>query len=175
MITTKNSKQNVSSTPNKDIKLGVWSYANPNDAILEHFNTYKNFNTNMWRQAVRNNEQDLYLSLLEQNKDTDLSKTFYDPSYYNYESMMLELYKPFADATNVKEREREVWDYAAQAYTKESIGEMSEQEYIQYQIDKAISIRNEEITRQIELERKNNMSWFQKTGSYHWCCRCRVW
>ena len=67
------------------------------DELYERFSTNKNFNADAWHQSIKLGEQDNYLSFLEQNKDAQMSDKFYDPQYYNYETMMLELYKPLAD------------------------------------------------------------------------------
>ncbi len=146
--------------------IGAWSYANPYDALYEKFRNNKNFNINAWHQSIKLGEQDTYLSLLEQNKDTQMSDRFYDPQYYNYETMMLELYKPLADDEKLKEQFHEVFDPVTQKYVKESLGKMSDRQYIQYQIDRANEIRTNEITRQIEQQRKDTMGWLEKAANY---------
>ena len=142
--------------------LGVWSYGNSYDEAYERFKDDKNFNTKLWHQSIKMGEQDQYLSFLERNKDVQMSRAYYDPTYYNYESMMLELYKPLADNENTIERKHEVYDARTQGYIEESLGEMSDQAYIQYQINQAHEIRADEITRQIEQDRKDNMKPFGK-------------
>ena len=92
-------------------QIGTWSYANMYDALYDKFSSYKNFNMDMWRNAISIGEQDQYLAFLEANKDTQLSDQFYDNQYYDYETMMLEMYLPFADKTNVDQpRTTEVQD-----------------------------------------------------------------
>ncbi|MBR5199808.1 MAG: hypothetical protein IKW20_08315 [Bacteroidales bacterium] len=143
-------------------KFGTWSYANMYDALYNRFSSNQNFNVNMWHQAIKLGEQDQYLALLERNKDSSLSKQFYDPQYYNYESMMLELYKPFADGTKKTPRTRDVYDQVSEKWVTEDLGEMSDREYIQYQLDQAYSIRQQEITKELEQQRKDNLNWAQK-------------
>ena len=146
-------------------KFGTWSYANMYDALYDKYSQNKNFNVNMWHQAIKLGEQDQYLAFLEQSKDSTLSKEFYDPQYYNYESMMLELYKPFADATNKEERVHQVFDQATQSWVEESLGEMSDQEYIQYQLNQSYAIRSAEITRDLEQWRKDQLGWWGQFGN----------
>jgi hypothetical protein len=135
------------------------------DALYDKYSQNKNFNVNMWHQAIKLGEQDQYLAFLEQSKDSTLSKEFYDPQYYNYESMMLELYKPFADATNKEERVHQVFNQATQSWVEESLGEMSDQEYIQYQLNQSYAVRSAEITRDLEQWRKDQLGWWGQFGN----------
>lgn len=145
-------------------KFGTWSYANMYDALYDKFSSYNNFNINMWREAIQAGEQDQYLSLLEQNKDNTLSQGFYDPAYYDYERMMLELYKPLADNTKKEERFGKEYDIVTNTWVDKSIGEMTEQEFIQYQIQQADLMRAQDIEKELEKSRKEQMGFGEKFG-----------
>lgn len=147
-----------------DKAFGTWSYANMYDALYNKFSQNKNFNLDMWQQAFKLGEQDQYLTLLEQNRDTELSTQFYDPQYYDYETMMLELYKPMADATNGEEQFQTIYDPVSGEQIEESLGEMSDQAYIQYQIDQMRMSQAAEITRALEQERKDELGWWKQFG-----------
>ena len=146
-------------------KLGTWSYVNTYDALYDKYSKDKNFNLNMWHDAIKRGEQDAYLGFLEQNKDTDLSSQFYDPGYYDYETMMLELYKGQADDTNKTERFDSIYDAAKNEFVEQSIGFMTDKEHVQYQLDRTYDIRRNELERQREQEEKDQMSWFAKFGN----------
>lgn len=155
----------ISPTANQNAKrFGTWSYANTYDALYEKYSQNRNFNMEMWHQAIKLGEQDQYLAFLEQNKDSVLSKQFYDPQYYDYEAMMLEMYKPFANAANKEERFTEIYDPVSQKWTEESLGEMSDQQYIQYQLDQTRQIRAAEITRDLEQWRKDQLGFWGQLG-----------
>lgn len=146
-------------------KLGTWSYANMYDALYNKFSQYKNFNMNMWQDALRLNEQDQYLAFLEQNKDAQLSDQFYDPEYYDYESMMLEMYLPFANKANIdKPRTTEVFDPESGDWIQQEIGTMSDYDWIKYQLDNARKLKQEEIKLAIEDEHKKAMGWMEALG-----------
>ena len=148
-----------------DKSFGTWSYANMYDALYNKFSQNKNFNLDMWHQAFKLGEQDQYLALLEQNKDTQLSDQFYDSQYYDYETMMLEMYKPMASTTNIEERFHVVYDPVSGKPIEESLGEMSDQAYIQYQLDQMRISQQAEITRALEQERKDELGWWKQFGN----------
>lgn len=155
----------ISPTANQNAKrFGTWSYANTYDALYEKYSQNRNFNMEMWHQAIKLGEQDQYLAFLEQNKDSVLSEQFYDPQYYDYEAMMLEMYKPLANAANKEERFTEIYDPVSQRWTEESLGEMSDQQYIQYQLDQTRQIRAAEITRDLEQWRKDQLGFWGQLG-----------
>lgn len=141
------------------------SYLNKYDALYNRYKDNKNFNIQMWHQAFKNGDQDTYLAFLEQNKDTELSTQFYDPMYYDYESMMLELYKPFANATNEEERKTQVFDQVKGKWVEEGLGKMSDQAYIQYQLNQAREARAAEITKDLEQWRKDQLGWWGQFGN----------
>lgn len=147
-----------------DRAFGTWSYANEYDALYQRFSQNRNFNMDMWHQSIQRGEQDQYLAFLEQNKDTELSAQFYDPQYYDYENMMLELYIPFADNVNKVSRFEDVYDPVSESWVQNNIGDMTEQEYLRYQLDKNYEYRAAEITQQMEQDRKDKMGWLEKTG-----------
>lgn len=161
-------KTNVTEVPKKtETPLATLSYANKYDALYEHFSKNKNFNESTWNNAMKLGKQDTYFSLLEKNKDTRFSDEFYDPLYYNYESNMLELYKSSADNNdeNAQEYFEETFDAVTNKYVEQSIGKMTEAQYIQYQLDKVRASQTAEITRDLENQRKENMSWIEKTAN----------
>ena len=80
-----------------------------------------------------------------------MSDQFYDPLYYNYEGTMLELYKTSADNNNVKFCRK--YDLR-QINIEESIGEMTDSQYIQYQLD---NLREDRSQNQ-RFRRTRNMS-----------------
>lgn len=156
----------IDARADKQTKFGTWSYANPYNALYEKFSRDKNFDVRMWQKAVQLGEQDQYLSFLAVNQGTDLGEKFYDTNYYDYETRMLELYKKMADTTNSEERFKEVYDANTDSFVKESIGNMSDYAYIQYQLDNAYKARDEEMTRQLEQWRKDNMHWTEKGANF---------
>lgn len=145
-------------------RLGTWSYANSYDALYDKYSRSKNFNINMWQDAIRLGEQDQYLAFLEQNKDNTMSDKFYDPQYYDYEAMMLEMYLPLADNTNAEKYTRDVFDQASGKWVKEDIGEMTERQYYEYLLNNTRIAREEEIIQQIEQQRKDSMHFMEKLG-----------
>ncbi|MBR2398765.1 MAG: hypothetical protein IKA96_02255, partial [Alistipes sp.] len=81
-------------------KLVTRSYLNTYDALYNKYSGTKNFNIDMLQNSIKLGEQDAYFALLEQNKNNTMAPQFYDPQYYDYETMMLELYKGSADNTD---------------------------------------------------------------------------
>lgn len=135
------------------------SYLNKYDALYNRYKDNKNFNIQMWHQAFKNGDQDTYLAFLEQNQDTELSAQFYDPMYYDYESMMLELYKPFASATELDaDTAKVVKDLGLESTIT------NDQAYIQYQLEQVRAQRNEEITLDLEQWRKDQLGWWGQFG-----------
>ena len=145
-------------------RFGTFKYANPYDAAYDKYSNDQNFNINMWQDAVAVGEQDKYISLIERNRGRQLSPQFYDPQYYDYETMMLELFQPFADSTDTEERFHDVYDPVEGKWVEESLGEMNSQQYIKYQLDQSRSGRSSEITRQLEQWRKDQLSFASKLG-----------
>lgn len=163
----KKERQPITTTADGDNRISITSsYANMYDALYDRFSTNKNFNTNMFQESIRLGEQDQYFAFLEANKDKNLSVQFYDPEYYNYESMMLELSLPFLDNTEVTTVERftQVFDALSNSWIDESLGEMSDQQYVQYQIAQATQLREQEIQKRLELIQKENLGTAAQLG-----------
>lgn len=162
-----NKKQPIEPTAENvgDDRFFADSYLNKYDVLYNKYKDNKNFNINMWQDAFKNGDQDSYLAFLEQNKDTQMSSQYYDSQYYDYETMMLELYKPFANATNEEDRKIQVYDAAQNKFVEENLGKMSDQQFIDYQLNQVRNLRKEEIDRQIETDRKEQMSWWSKFGN----------
>lgn len=159
---------------NKDLKtpqeektpqIGAWSYGNMYDALYDRFSQNKNFNMNLWHDSIKAGEQDTYLAFLEQNKNNTMGKEFYDPQYYDYENMILELSLPVIKDTNKEERFAEVWDARTQSYVEEKIGDMSDREYVKYQLNQIKDIRTSEIKLELEKNRKESMGWLALTAN----------
>lgn len=158
-------RQTINTQANNVNKFATTSYANMYDALYDKFSKYDNFNINMWRDALKKGEQDQYFAFLEQNKGKTLSNQFYDPQYYDYETMMLEMYLPFADATNTDQvRTTEIVDPMTGKIIEQEIGAMSDKAYIQYQLEESYKRRAEEITRTLEQERKDTLGWWGQFG-----------
>lgn len=145
--------------------IATTSYANMYDALYERFRDNRNFSTEAWNQAIKLGKQDTYFALLEKNKDVDMSDEFYDHLYYNYEGTMLELYKTSADNNKVKEYFVEKYDPQTNKYIQESIGEMTDSQYIQYQLDNLREAQSVKIARDLEEQRKQNMSGLAKVAN----------
>ena len=155
----------VENEPSDGIRLGTWSYANTYDALYDKYSRDKNFNLDMWHESIKRGEQDAFLGFLEQNKDTDMSLEYYDPAYYDYESRMLELYKGQADDTTKTERFTEIYDVNKNEWVKQSLGEMTEKQYIQYQLDNVYAQKREELAAQKEREEKEQLGFWKKLGA----------
>lgn len=148
---------------------GTWSYANPYDAIYNEYSGDKNFNQNMWRDAMALGEQDQYIAFLAQNKGRELDARFYNPLYYDYETMMLEMYLPLANTENVDEmRTTSVYDPAKDVWIEQDVGKMSDQAWLRYQLDESYTNKEKEITRIVEQWRKDQMSWLGQLGHSAW-------
>ena len=160
-----NTTSSIDSTADQsNRKFGTWSYANMYDALYDKYSQNKNFNMNMWQQAVKLGEQDQYLAFLEQNKDNTLSDQFYDPQYYDYESMMMEMFLPFADNTKVEKYTQDVFDQATGKWVTEDIGEMTQRQYYQYLLSNVREARAAEIERDIEQSRKDQLGFLKQLG-----------
>lgn len=146
--------------------LASWSYTNPYDALYDKYKNNKNFNARLWHDAVSRGEQDNYLAFLEKNKDATLSDEFYDPEYYDYESMMLELYLPLADKENVEKRTRNVFDQVNHKWVEEDIGEMSDYDYLAQQLEEARTLKSAQIQRQLEQDHKDEQSFLKNLWTH---------
>ena len=145
-------------------KFGTWSYANTYDALYEKYSLNKNFDVNMWHDAIKLGEQDQYLAFLEQNKDNTLSKQFYDPQYYDYEAMMMEMYLPFADNTKLEKYTQDVYDPASGKWVTEDLGEMTQRQYYEYLLSNTRTAQEQQITKDLEQWRKDQLGWWGQFG-----------
>lgn len=159
-------KRNVidSKADQSNKKFGTWSYANMYDALYEKYSLNKNFNVNMWHDAIKLGEQDQYLAFLEQNKDNTLSKQFYDPQYYDYEAMMMEMYLPFADNTKLEKYTQDVYDPASGKWVTEDLGEMTQRQYYEYLLSNTRTAQEQQITKDLEQWRKDQLGWWGQFG-----------
>lgn len=145
-------------------KIGTWSYANMYDALYDKYSRYRNFNANMWQEAIKLGEEDQYLAFLDANKDTVLSDQFYDPQYYDYETMMMELFLPFADASKTEMYTQSVYDPVSGDYVDEEIGELTQRQYYEYLLNNVRTLREQEITRDLEQWRKDQLGFWGRLG-----------
>lgn len=159
-------KRNVidSKADQSNKKFGTWSYANTYDALYEKYSLNKNFDVNMWHDAIKLGEQDQYLAFLEQNKDNTLSKQFYDPQYYDYEAMMMEMYLPFADNTKLEKYTQDVYDPASGKWVTEDLGEMTQRQYYEYLLSNTRTAQEQQITKDLEQWRKDQLGWWGQFG-----------
>ena len=159
-------KRNVidSKADQSNKKFGTWSYANMYDALYEKYSLNKNFDVNMWHDAIKLGEQDQYLAFLEQNKDNTLSKQFYDPQYYDYEAMMMEMYLPFADNTKLEKYTQDVYDPASGKWVTEDLGEMTQRQYYEYLLSNTRTAQEQQITKDLEQWRKDQLGWWGQFG-----------
>lgn len=146
-------------------RFGTWSYANTYDALYDRYSQNRNFNINMWRDAIKLGEQDNYLALLEQNKDNTLSGQFYDDEYYDYEAMMMEMYLPLADNTKLEKYSRDVFNNVTGKWETEDLGEMTQRQYFEYLLAETRAVKAAEIQRQIEQDQKDARSFMATLGS----------
>lgn len=160
--TTVQEKEPIKAESAKSLPFAVLNYLNPYDYLHTKWSTNKNFDESMYQQALRNNEQDTYFALLEANKDSTLSDKFYDSSIADYETKMLELYKAQADNTAASIEKHIVSDVDEFGELIQKEVEMTEREWIQYQIDQSYEYNEYQLTRQMEEYRKASMSGMQK-------------
>jgi hypothetical protein len=118
----------------------------------------------MWHDAIKLGEQDQYLAFLEQNKDNTLSKQFYDPQYYDYEAMMMEMYLPFADNTKLEKYTQDVYDPASGKWVTEDLGEMTQRQYYEYLLSNTRTAQEQQITKDLEQWRKDQLGWWGQFG-----------
>lgn len=141
------------------------SYVNTYDALYDKYSQDPNFNTNMWQNAVALGEQDRYIALLDGNKDKQLSAQFYDPEYYDYEAMMLELSLPYADNEKKAMRYQDVFNNATGEWEEVEIGEMTDNEYYRHLLNENRTAQSEQITKSLEQWRKEQLTTMQKFWS----------
>jgi hypothetical protein len=143
------------------IKLGTASYANKYDALYEKYSQDENFNLRMWRDAIESGDQDQYLTFLEQNKGHRLSDEFYDPQYYDYETMMLEMFLPFADTEKTEKYTQDYFDADRGAWRTNDLGEMTQRQYYEYLLSNSRATRAQEIQHAVEQWNKEQLAGWQ--------------
>ena len=146
-------------------KLGTWSFTNPYNDLYDEISQDQNFNPVTWETALSRGEQDMYISFLRQNAGTKMSDQFYETQYYDYETQMLELYKNFATGEAEDRGIGSVWDDETGGWTNKSLGEMTEKEYIEYQL--ATNYKNIDQLVQLDIERqhKENLGFWGRLGN----------
>lgn len=143
---------------------GTWSYTNIYDKLINDISIDKNFNVDMLQKSFLSGAQDTYISLIQKNAGKDLDWHFYDDKYYDYNTMMLELYKIEADDTNLVDRVVQQLNPQTGQYEEVNLGKMSDRAYIQYQLDNAYAIRDLQIEQEIKRQERENMSTGEKIG-----------
>ena len=154
------------------VPMGRESYVNVYDQLYNKYKDDINFNADMYKDALARNEQMNLWTLIAANEGTSMSKEFYDPMYYDYDAMMMELYRGSADATDetLEERFGQVFNEETGQYETQSLGKMNEQQYIDYQLQEFHKYRALEIDYDTEKARKDAMSgaakFFNSVGAF---------
>ena len=143
---------------------GTWSYTNIYDKLINDISGDKNFDVDMLQKSILSGAQDTYISLIQKNAGKDLDWHFYDDRYYDYNTMMLELYKTEADDKNLVDRVVQQLNPQTGQYEEVSLGKMSDRAYIQYQLDNAYAIRDLQIEQEVRRQERENMSTAEKFG-----------
>lgn len=151
---------------NKQPILAVRSYANPYDRAYDLFKNTQNFKNDMWNTSVRNGDINLYLTLLDNTKATKFREEFYNPQYYDYDTMMFDMAKENYDNTEASLSQREVisYDINGKEIKTKTEEEYTDKQWAEIQLNKMYDIRRKEIQAQVEQARKDNMGWLEKTG-----------
>ena len=147
-------------------KLASGSYTSATEYMLDKYRGDQNFNASMYHDAAKLGAQEMYLSLIAANAGKRLDDKFYDSKYQTYESAMLELYKNAADDVVKTEYFKDVFNPATNQWEQQSIGFFTEREKIQYDLDQAYALRDQEMTRQLEQYRKDTMDGWEQIGSH---------
>lgn len=154
------------------VPMGRESYVNVYDQLYNKYKDDINFNADMYKDALARNEQMNLWTLIAANEGASISKEFYDPMYYDYDAMMMELYRGSADATDetLEERFGQVFNEKTGQYETQSLGKMNEQQYIDYQLQEFHKYRALEIDYDTEKARKDAMSgaakFFNSVGAF---------
>lgn len=151
---------------NKQPILAVRSYANPYDRAYDLFKNTQNFKNDMWNTSVRNGDINLYLTLLDNTKAIKFRDEFYNPQYYDYDTMMLDMAKENYDNTEASLSQRETisYDESGKEIKTKTEQEYTDKQWAEIQLNQLYDIRRKEIEREVEQARKDNMSWLEKTG-----------
>lgn len=161
------------------------SYANPYEEAYSRARYNRNFNQNMWEQAVLKGEQDKYLSLLRATDEMDMDAEFYDPRYYDYETNILKLYaagqaddKIIEEHAELKENAdyqkyvNEVYGLNAPSAIKE--GRLTEKQYLGYILEQDRQARSLELAYLNEKARKEAMTGWSKWWSGFWALNLNI-
>mgnify|MGYP003301710797 CR=1 FL=1 len=153
---------------NKQPILALRSYANPYDKAYDLFKNTQNFKNDMWNTSVRNGDINLYLTLLDNTKAIKFRDEFYNPQYYDYDTMMLDMAKENYDNTEASLKQRDIESYdlpnGNKVVTQKTEQEYTDKQWAEIQLNQLYDIRRKEIEREVEQARKDNMSWLEKTG-----------
>lgn len=162
----KTPKEEMTPSANEVLPMGRSSYVNVYDQLYDTYKNDINFNSNMWQTALSRGEQDVYLNLIANNNGKSMSDEYYNPLYYDYNAMMMELYKNSADTTNnsVEERFTQVYNPETGQYETQSVGNMNEQQWIDYQLNEYHTYKRMELDYEMEKIRKESMNWWTKFG-----------
>lgn len=161
------------------------SYANPYEEAYSRARYNRNFNQNMWEQAVLKGEQDKYLGLLRATDEMDMDAEFYDPRYYDYETNILKLYaagqaddKIIEEHAELKENAdyqkyvNEVYGLNAPSAIKE--GQLTEKQYLSYILEQDRQARSLELAYLNEKARKEAMTGWSKWWTGFWALNLNI-
>lgn len=161
------------------------SYVNPYEEAYSRARYNRNFNQNMWEQAVLKGEQDKYLGLLRATDEMDMDAEFYDPRYYDYETNILKLYaagqaddKIIEEHAELKENAdyqkyvNEVYGLNAPSAIKE--GQLTEKQYLSYILEQDRQARSLELAYLNEKARKEAMTGWSKWWSGFWALNLNI-
>lgn len=146
--------------------LAVRSYANQYDKAYDIFKNTQNFKNDMWNTSVKYGDINLYLTLLDNTKATKFREEFYNPQYYDYDTMMLDMAKENYDNTEASLSKRKVtsYDETGKEIETETEQEYTDKQWAEIQLNQLYDIRRKEIAAEVEQARKDNMHWLEKTG-----------
>ena len=159
-------KKSVKEATSADKKLLHASryYGTTNEMLRDMFSGTKNYNSDMFNEASRRGELDIYFALLDLNKDNVLSDEFYSPAYYDYDRLMAELYLVNADDTDESLIDRTIQEYNSKTgkYEEVSVGKMTDREYLKYTIDRSKEYRTQELEYDLQEYQKEAESGWTK-------------
>lgn len=141
-------------------------YGTQNELLKDMYSATKNYNENMFEEASRRGELQTYFALLEANKDNTLSDSFYDINMFNYERNMLELSLLEVDDTeaSLTDRKFPVYDETTGEYVEQSVGKMTDRQYLEYQIEQSRNYQALELEYELQAYQKESMNGWGKFG-----------
>lgn len=141
-------------------------YGTQNELLKDMYSATKNYNENMFEEAARRGELQTYFALLEANKDNTLSDSFYDINMFNYERNMLELSLPEVDdtAASLTDRTFPVYDETTGEYVEQSLGKMTDRQYLEYQLEQSRKYKALELEYELQAYQKESMNGWGKFG-----------